>query len=174
MSEKTYEQQQEISERDFDYTHEEGGEIKCKNYELCESVIPKWWFDCKGKYLCTNCDIAFGTWGTQKGKGILEINDNIECPICIERKKCISYPRCNHMACIECFKRCMYGEETKQPIFPYPDIEDEYEEEPENPKWKKDYPLIEIYQIEYDNWEDDENKKYENETNLRLCPICRS
>jgi hypothetical protein len=22
--------------------------IKCKNYIVCESLLPKWWFDCKG------------------------------------------------------------------------------------------------------------------------------
>ena len=159
---------------DLQYTQEDGGGIKCKNYELCECVLPKWWFDCKGKYLCNNCDMMFGTWGNQKGKGILEISDNIECPICVECKKGISYPRCNHMVCIECFRRCMYGDETGQPIFPYPDIEDEYDEEPENPKWKNDYPLIEIYQRDYDYWEYNKNEKYENETNIRLCPVCRS
>jgi hypothetical protein len=76
--------------------------------------------------------------------------------------------------CIECFKRCMYGDETGQPIFPYPHIENEYDENPENPKWKNDYPLIEIYQRDYNNWEDKKNEKYENETNIRLCPVCRS
>ena len=118
--------------------------------------------------------MMFGTWGTQTGKGILNTVDNIECPVCLEHKKGISYPRCNHMVCIECFKRCMYGDNTGQPIFPYPDIEDEYDEEPENPNWKNDYPLIEIYQRDYDNWEDNKNEKYENETNIRLCPVCRS
>jgi hypothetical protein len=155
-------------------TEDDGGGIKCKNYEVCDTVLPKWWFECKGKYLCSNCDMMFGTWGTQIGKGILEKNNDNECPICIERKKGISFPRCNHMVCIECFKRCMYGDETGEPIFPYFDIEDEYYEQPENPKWKNDYPLIEIYQRDYDNWEYNKNEKYKNETNIRLCPVCRS
>ena len=51
--------------------------------------------------------------------------------------------------------------------------EDEYDEDPENPKWKKDYPLIEVYLMDYDNWDNENHKKYENETNLRLCPVCR-
>ena len=69
---------------DFDsqYPEQDGGGIKCKNFELCESVLPKWWFECKGNYLCSNCHMQFGTWGNQTGKGVLEINDNIECPIC--------------------------------------------------------------------------------------------
>ena len=95
---------------DYQYTEDDGGGIKCKNYEICEAVLPKWWFECKGSYLCTNCDMMFGTWGSGEnshtGKGILEISDNIGCPICLETKRGISYPKCNHMACIECFKIC--------------------------------------------------------------------
>jgi hypothetical protein len=26
----------------------------------------------------------------------------------------------------------------------------------------------------YDYWEDNKNEKYENKTNIRLCPVCRS
>ena len=37
---------------DWQYTAEDGGGIKCKNYELCEHILPKWWFECKGNYLC--------------------------------------------------------------------------------------------------------------------------
>ena len=37
------------------------------------------------------------------GKGILEISDNIECPICLEYKKGVSQPNCNHFTCIDCF-----------------------------------------------------------------------
>lgn len=159
---------------DWQNTQEDGGGIKCKNYELCECVLPQWWFDCKGKYLCTNCDMMFGTWGNQTGKGVLNTIDSIDCPICLEHKKGISYPRCNHMVCIDCFKRCMYGDDSGQPKFPYPDIEDEYYDEPEKPKWKNDYPLIEVYERDYDNWEDNTNDKNKIETYLRLCPACRS
>ena len=60
---------------DWQYTEEDGGGIKCKNYELCEDVLPKWWFECKGHYLCTNCDMMFGTW--KNGKGELNFSDNI-------------------------------------------------------------------------------------------------
>ena len=75
---------------DFQYPEEEGGGIKCKNYELCDEVLPKWWFECKGNYLCTGCHMQFGTWGeSHRGKGILEISDNLECPI-LENKWGIS------------------------------------------------------------------------------------
>lgn len=92
---------------DYQYTEEDGGGIKCKNYELCETILPKWWFDCKSNYLCTTCHMMFGTWGKMpngnNGKGILEISDMIECPICLENKKGISQPKCQHFVCIDCF-----------------------------------------------------------------------
>jgi len=100
-----------------DFINNEEG-IKCKNYELCESVLPKWWFECKGNYLCSSCHMLFGTWklhGQQykTGKGILEISDNLECPICLENKRGISQPNCEHTLCIDCFKRCHYGKDEE-------------------------------------------------------------
>lgn len=164
---------------DLQYTEEDGGGIKCKNYIICQEVLPKWWFDCKRCYLCTGCHMMFGTWGSGEnkhvGKGILEISDNLECPICLEIKECISQPRCNHSLCISCFKRCHYGDENidREPIFPYPDIEDEYYDDTENIKWVNDYPLIKIYEEEWDKWDNENTEKYNNETYLRICPICR-
>jgi len=159
---------------DYQYTEEDGGGIKCKNYELCECILPEWWFECKGNYLCTNCHMMFGTWGTQIGKGVLEISDNIKCPICMEVKRGISYPRCDHYVCISCFKRCWYRDDSDEPEFPYSsDIEDEYYDDMENAKWLIEYPLIQIYKEECDKYENEKDEKYNNEQNLRLCPICR-
>lgn len=144
--------------------------IKCKNYEICECILPNWWFECKGKYLCTNCDMQFGN-----DKGILEIKDNIECPICLEEKKGICQPKCDHYLCIDCFKRCYYGDDSKEgePSFPYPDIEEEYYDDQENPKWDNEYPLIEIFNLCHNDWDDERIAKYEKEIYLRICPLCR-
>jgi hypothetical protein len=119
--------------RDFEYensnTGYDGG-IKCKNYEICDCVLPKWWFEYKGHYLCTECHMMFGTWGKGEnkhlGNGVLVIKDNIECPICTEYKRGVSQPRCSHFVCIDCFKRCYYGDESREgePAFPYPEVED--------------------------------------------------
>ena len=165
---------------DEQYTKEDGGGIKCKNYELCEAVLPKWWFECKGNYLCTNCHMMFGTWKFQgqeykTGKGILDISDNIECPVCLEVKRSISQPNCDHTVCIDCFKRCYYGDDDaeNEPKFPYPVIEDEYYEDTDNPKWDTDYPLIKIHNEEYNKWNDEKIKKFENEEYNRKCPLCR-
>ena len=166
---------------DWQYTEKDGGGIKCKNYELCEVILPKWWFKCKGHYLCSNCDIMFGTWKNdtlgvcKTGKGALDMSDNIKCPICLEVKRSISQPNCEHTLCIECFKRCYYGDNhiENEPIFPYPDIEDEYYEDQENLKWETNYPLIKIYNEDWNKWDDEQIRKYENEEYLRKCPICR-
>jgi hypothetical protein len=141
---------------DYQYPEKDGGGIKCKNYILCEIVLPKWWFECKGCYLCINCHIMYGTWGTQVGKGILEITNNLECPVCLEIKECILHPICNHSVCIDCFKQCYYGDKMhdEEPIFPYPNIQDEYDDDQENIKWNNDYPLIKIYNEKFNKWYD--------------------
>ena len=165
---------------DHQYTEEDGGGIKCKNYELCEAVLPKWWFECKGNYLCTNCHMMFGTWGSGENshtcKGILEISDNVECPICYKVERSISQPNCEHTVCIKCFKRCYYGDDDteNEPKFPYPDIEDEYYDNEENPKWDNDYPLIKKYNEDWNKWDDEKNQKYENAEYLQKCPLCRA
>ena len=163
---------------DYQYPEENGGGIKCKNYIICECILPKWWFDCKGNYLCTDCHMRYGTWGNgdnaNVGKGVLDVNYNIECPICLEITKCVSQPRCNHSLCINCFKRCFgYITFEGEPTFPYSEIEDEYYDDPENSKWDIDYPLIKIYNEEWDKWDNAREEKYNNESYLRQCPLCR-
>ena len=106
------------------------------------------------------------------------MSNNVECPICLEIKEGISQPRCNHSLCISCFKRCHYGDENRdgEPLFPYPDIEDEYYDDiyPENnKKWITDYPLIQIFNEEWNKWDDENNDKHENERYLQNCPVCR-
>lgn len=149
--------------------------IKCKNYILCQNILPEWWFSCKKNYLCTSCDTLFGTLGSQKGKGVLDSMKNMECPICLEFSEiCLSFPRCDHFVCVKCLKRCFYGEKRIcEPIFPYKDIEQEYFADPDNVKWKIYYPLIEKYIKYYNDWDNYYNEKYSNEENLRKCPICR-
>jgi len=68
----------------------------------------------------------------------------------------------------------MYGDDSGEPVFPYPDIEDEYYEDTENIKWKNEYPLIETYNINYNEWDDKKNEEHENNKHLLLCPLCRA
>jgi hypothetical protein len=149
----------------YDCRYERFG-INCKNHELCGEVLPDWWWDCKRKYLCTNCDVQFGN--------TLETIEITECPICLEEKKGISQPNCSHPLCIGCFKRCYYGEDKEgEPHFPYPDIFEEYTRDQFNPKWNRDYPLITAWDEAWNMWDDARNMKYEMEENLRVCPLCR-
>uniref|UniRef100_A0A6C0AE39 Uncharacterized protein n=1 Tax=viral metagenome TaxID=1070528 RepID=A0A6C0AE39_9ZZZZ len=91
--------------------------IKCKNYILCDTVLPDWWFDCKVCYLCTHCHMSFGSWKSgeteKKGKGELAQHENVECIICLENKLCVEQPCCDHKICVNCFKRCYYGEDIE-------------------------------------------------------------
>jgi hypothetical protein len=48
--------------------------------------------------------ISFSVGSLTVGKGILEFIDNHECAICMETKRCVSQPKCNHFICIDCFK----------------------------------------------------------------------
>ena len=173
-------------ERDFDYensnieqyvqhTKDDSGEItikdvkgiKCQNYIICKCVLPEYWFECKGCYLCTNCDMMFGK--------SLKISNNLECPVCLEIKECILQSICNHSVCIDCFKQCYYGDEMhdEEPIFPYPNIQHEYDDDQENIKWNNDYPLIKIYNEKFNKWYDNKIKKYKNKINFKNCPLCR-
>lgn len=172
---------------DEQYPRETGGGIKCKNYEICEEVLPSWWYECKGHYICTNCDMMFGTWTGKNhitgelvyktGKGILPIVDDTECPVCLERKRSVTQPNCEHTVCIECFKRSYYGDWSGAPEFPYSkEVEDLYnmaDENADHVRWKIDYPLIEAWDLEYDKWYDHCIEKNNNESYLQKCPICR-
>ena len=58
-------------------TKEEGGGIKCKNYKVCNSLLPHYWFEINNNYLCTNCYIMFGSWSINTNKEILNTNKGI-------------------------------------------------------------------------------------------------
>ena len=150
---------------DEQYPEAEGGGIQCKNYKVCGAVLPKWWWDCKGQYLCTNCDMLFGE---------LTFKAEIECLICFDYKQGVSQLKCDHFTCTDCFKRCYYGDEDadNEPQFPYPEIEEDYYNDPDNIKWKA-YPFIHLYHEEWEKWDDARLEKYENEKHLRKCPLCR-
>ena len=182
------------------YTEETGGGIKCKNYELCKRLLPKWWFDKYGNYFCSQCHMVCGTQESPKwnlkfipwlrprpgpagqyiikpGKGMLEFYDNRECPVCLEKKRSILQPRCEHTLCIECFKRCYWGyndsDIENEPQFPYPDIEKEYYKDPENLKWNNDYPLIKKYNEDRNKHDDAIIFRISNQDYLQTCPLCR-
>lgn len=139
----------------------------CPNVEICGSWQPKWLVTLKRSGCCIDCDSKF--------KKTLNFVDETECPMCFETSRCVIQPNCTHPTCIKCFKRCNYGEpDYPPPVFPYPEIEEEYFElgnDEDNPKFND--PLIQKYNADYNLWEDLKDQKYYNEQNLRKCPICR-
>ncbi len=163
----------------FDEQNNDAG-FKCKNYEVCGTVLPDWWWDCKSQYVCSGCDMMFGTWGNkegdvhQTGKGELGFADNIECPVCLEVKRGVTYPNCDHYICIKCFKRCFYGDKSGRQPFPYPsEVMDEWENDRDNPRWDIEYPLIKPWDEADTAWLDNHELQYEKEEHLRQCPLCR-
>lgn len=133
-------------------------QFRCSNDALCKTTGPEW-----KKGLCMRCAV-FGRALTMRAE--------VECPVCFDVAAGVEYPRCNHAVCVPCFKRCFcYSEE---PTFPYAaSVEAEYAEDPENPKWKRDYPLIAKYDREFCLWDDARQEKNETERHLRCCPLCR-
>lgn len=151
--------------------------VKCPNFIICgESAVPLYYLQCHNG-LCINCDMMFGSWTSKNykktGKGILNFYENVECPICLETKRGVDQPNCNHTLCIDCFKRCYYGCYDNEPHFPYPHIENEYYADPDNQKWTKDYPLIAKYNKDLDEWDNQRELQYEKKDHLHKCPLCR-
>jgi hypothetical protein len=169
ISERDLEYEKNNAGYDDQYPKESGGGIKCKNYEICKTILPLGWFECENCYLCANCDMMFG----QAGRGELKFRDDITCLMCAKCKRGVPEPNCDHFICVDCFGRCLNGDESSKPTFPYPDIEDEYYNDQSNPKWDRDYPLIKSYNDDYNKWDDEnENLKEFLSVYLRKCPVC--
>ena len=140
-------------------------DIECKNFKICTGICDK--------RICY-CSQCYWMYHYQT----LEIKNNTYCPICLEEnQECVKFLNCSHFICIKCYKKQVYPEKlerTDEPLFPYEsDIEDEYYDDTENIKWVNDYPLIKIYEEEWNKCDNEDTEKYEDETNLRICSICR-
>lgn len=149
--------------------------IKCPNYLLCNNIGPQWYLYCHDNRCC-DCDIRFGKWNNKNNKGNLIFMDNLEeCCICYENNRIgVSQPRCDHFICINCFKKCYYAKSLEYPPFPYPsDIEDEYDNDPDNEKWNVD-ELIIVWRQKCDLIEFQQDLECENIETLSKCPLCRN
>lgn len=179
---------------------QDGDGIKCKNYIVCGTVVPDWWYECKGRYTCTNCDCSFGTWtgrdaktgvlSYHTGKGELNVVPSAECPICFETTVGVSQPRCDHYVCVTCFQRCYYGPKpTVQPEFPYSNaIQEEYEtmsmllltggdrqhHERAVNEWITRFPLVRQWENQIQACCDLDEELLAAESSIRRCPICRA
>jgi hypothetical protein len=89
------------------HTEDDNEYIKCLNYKLCKSTLPKWWIDCKAQFLCTPCD--------ELNLGELNFVDCGEtCPVCLnENQVCLIFPKCGHQHCTSCSKSILFWDETR-------------------------------------------------------------
>ena len=149
--------------------------VPCCNEIVCGTQLPLWFHGLKHVdiCICIGCDTMFGKK--------LDVVDSADCPVCLETKLSVVMPNCTHTMCIGCFKRCMYGApDEPEPQFPYPDdVSDEYgaigrDAHEERSRFLKRYPLISKWNNEWNMWDDNRQKKYEQEESLRRCPYCRA
>jgi len=158
--------------------------VSCPNYLFCGNETPNESIE----KMCVDCEIIFGRWSGGRGKA--DIKDNIECPICLQTKMGITQPKCEHYVCLDCFRRCQYGDQSydigNKPAFPYDKrIEKMYFDSLENPNleieeieelkktWESEYNLLKMYNKKYNEWEDKQFEHALNEENLMTCSVCR-
>ena len=145
--------------------------IRCPNYVVCGSMDPAWCIACHGG-TCTDCDVSFGKW--RGGSSTLGQVENMECPVCLETKLCVTQGFCSHPLCVACFRKCYYFTyDVPPPEFPYSkEIEDKYDEDPDS--FDDDF-LIWLFNRAYNEWDDNrESAASEHYRLLARCPICRA
>jgi hypothetical protein len=174
----------------YDEQYPEGG-IKCKNYELCRTVLPPdHWEQC-ANYLCMTC----GDWFKVGGFGWNELEfreSDEECSVCLEKsKKQLKFPtNCGHWFCISCSRNILFYDESRYHLSPVPygcplcpnncvnPIKgkqcycEEYTEIQD--KWEQDFPL------EFKKWNDSEHFSMEQGETIPgsvfgscICPLCK-
>lgn len=144
--------------------------IECPNFRICGAILPKCITFCH-KGTCGSCAYMIGRPPEYNGK--LTFYDSVDCPICLENKPGVKQVNCEHTVCIDCFKRCRFGQTIPEPPFPYSEeIEDEYEENHDDPRWVND-PLIKKYNDDFKKYEELCEANYAREESLRVCGICR-
>ena len=138
--------------------------VECPNFKVCGRLTSKYFLSCYNG-TCFGCKLTFSAK--------LTFHESIDCPICLENKPGVKQVHCEHTACLDCFKRCKFGGKYPQPVFPYSEeIEDEYDSNPDDPKWIND-PLIKKYNDDFKLYEATLDAIYEREKSLRVCGICR-
>jgi hypothetical protein len=147
--------------------------IKCPNFIVCGANYPKWATSREGT--CLNCGISF------HGKLVIEQKMQ-ECCICFEEMGFhVKRLNCEHQVCAKCFKRCAWGDESREgePEFPYPDKEEAFlNDEIDQDTWNKfihgDDPLMIQYNKAWSDWDNKrEQKQIDEEESLGKCAICR-
>ena len=174
----------------YDEDYERNG-IKCKNYDLCQHILPPTAYEDGTNYLCMHC----GDWFKVCGFGWNELEfreSEEECVVCMETSnKQLKFPaNCGHWFCISCSRNILFWDETLYHLSPIPygcpscpngciNPEkgkqcycEEYDEIQEG--WKQEQP------DKYKEWNDAENISIELSETIsgsvfgsKKCPLCR-
>jgi hypothetical protein len=133
-------------------------EIKCGNFYIKEK---------DGLKICSSCA------RNQEGEKSdifssiedIVIKENIECPVCLDKKCSIQLPNCTHFCCISCFKKIYFGyTHILKPTEP-----PHYNDDPYLimfPELNENYNCYILWADLYDNSEIEEERK--DIINLRL------
>ena len=102
----------------YDEGYERNG-IKCKNYELCQNILPPDHYERYAQYLCPQCDngsLGFG-WNELE----FRIGEE-ECVVCNETSNTqLKFPaNCGHWFCISCSRNILFWDETQYHLSPIP------------------------------------------------------
>lgn len=158
-------------------TYEKGNEYIClfncvplkyPNYVVCGQKGSLIVFGCSGGR-CVNCDIMFAD--------DLDITNEVkECPICLEEQHYhIKMWECNHRICNECFRHVHYGTfNIEQPVFPYPEKEEEYWNTSDDEFLKDDEKVTE-WSKQCDEYDElIKQNIYDYKKIFDKCPLCRN
>jgi len=190
--ERDFEYEENNRAYDCQYTEETGGGIKCKNYELCQRVLPPDCFENGVKYLCMACGDWFKMGGFDWNE--LEFRDAEEdCPVCMNtNNKQVKFPtNCGHWFCVSCTRNILFWDEQRYHLSPVlygcphcpngcgnPERGkqcgcEEYDEIQDN--WERSNP------DDYNRWNDAENISIGlgednpgSVFNSKKCPLCRA
>ena len=104
----------------YDECYERNG-IKCKNYELCQHILPPTAYEDGTNYLCMTC----GDWFKRGGFGWNELEfreSEEECAVCMETSNIqLNFPaNCGHSFCVSCSRNILFYDETRYHLSPIP------------------------------------------------------
>jgi len=176
--------------------------VECPNYEICSNYLKIVNEKCEegnrdnkvnidasplqdddGNYtilklekqlpVCWGCGIAYSNIEDVHQNKYLSFNESVECCICLTKERGVSFPNCSHYTCIPCHNRCWFGPKPIKVEFPYCDeIKKLYYKDRTSSVWKKDPKIKKFIEDDY-RLETERMEQWENETNLRKCPVCR-
>lgn len=84
--------------------------IKCKNFIICEQLLPNWWYSVRKSDFCKECNFKYGNH-------LLQLKLNTYCPSCLYHKKCIKHLECPHYLCIDCFNDFYSGQQQENKCY---------------------------------------------------------